>query len=191
MERITPLLRTGYLPLRLMHSLISNRFCWITQKKNILVILNRFKMLFACTLKRTISFKIFAKLYVSKTLRNLELTLMRFLSVMELPEKIKNYENSTYAKYKSPSWIYIQNKGPRVERKITMSLMDFGARLIPLQKGDKRPARKFANHDFTKDEINNFIRHGYNVGLLVQPKFIFIDIDTPENHKADGITNFG
>ena len=54
-----------------------------------------------------------------------------------------------------------------------MSLMDFGARLIPLQKGGKRPARKFANHDFTKAEINNFIRHGYNVGLLAQPKFIF------------------
>lgn len=78
----------------------------------------------------------------------------------------------------------------RIGRKIKMSLMDFGARLIPLQKGGKRPARKFANHDFTKDEINNFIRHGYNVGLLAQPKFIFIDIDTPENHKVDGITNF-
>ena len=30
----------------------------------------------------------------------------------------------------------------RIERKIKMSLMDFGARLIPLQKGGKRPARK-------------------------------------------------
>lgn len=71
-----------------------------------------------------------------------------------------------------------------------MSLMDFGAKLIPLQKGGKRPACKFANREFTRDEITHFIHHGYNVGLLAQPKFIFLDIDTPENHKADGISNF-
>lgn len=68
------------------------------------------------------------------------------------------------------------------------TILDYGGKLIPLKENGKKPATKFAGVDFTPQFMASHIQNGGNVGLLVQPNFIFIDIDV--SHGDDGMHNF-
>ena len=110
MERITPLLRTGYLPLRLMHSLYQQSVLLDNPEEKYSRHFESFQNAFRMYLKENYIVQDIRKIMRVEDIKELGINFDEISSVMELPEKIKNYENSTYAKYKSPSWIYIQNK---------------------------------------------------------------------------------
>lgn len=71
-----------------------------------------------------------------------------------------------------------------------MDLKKYGAQFIPLVKGGKMPAKKFSGRTFTAEELTKHVKNGGNLGLLAQPHFLFIDIDTPEAHGNNGFDNF-
>lgn len=70
------------------------------------------------------------------------------------------------------------------------NLIKYGARFIPLEPRGKKPIRKFKGTEFSTTELMDHIKQGGNLGLLAQPNFIFIDIDTKEAHADDGFSNF-
>ena len=72
-----------------------------------------------------------------------------------------------------------------------MSFLDYDPHVIPLIANGKKPAKKIANVEFNLGDVFEGAKKGKNnVGLLAQPNFVFVDIDTPQGHGTDGIGNF-
>lgn len=71
-----------------------------------------------------------------------------------------------------------------------VDLTKYGAKFIPLVRNGKIPATKIKNVTFTPNQLRSYLHNGYNLGLLAQPHFIFIDVDTKEAHGQDGLHNF-
>lgn len=56
-------------------------------------------------------------------------------------------------------------------------------RLIPLKGGisGKQPRDKgFATNDYTFDEIEQNVKNGGNVGMMIEPGMVDVDLDWPE-----------
>lgn len=72
-----------------------------------------------------------------------------------------------------------------------MSFLDYDPHVIPLIANGKKPAKKFENVEFNLGDVFEGAKKGKNnIGLLAQPNFVFVDIDTPQGHGTDGIGNF-
>lgn len=73
-----------------------------------------------------------------------------------------------------------------------VNLSSIGARFIPLIANGKKPAGKFKDKSFTREQLVSHINHGGNLGLLAQPNFVFIDIDSVSHGKngVNGLVNF-
>ena len=74
-----------------------------------------------------------------------------------------------------------------------MSILDFNPKVIPLIKNGKKPAQKYRNRAIPFNLEKTIMRASkgeINVGLLMAPTFLAIDIDTLEGHADDGINNF-
>lgn len=69
-----------------------------------------------------------------------------------------------------------------------MSLLDYNPQFIPLRNNAKQPAYSYRNRSFDHKFLRHHLASGGNIGLLAQPNFIFIDIDT--SHGEDGLENF-
>lgn len=69
-----------------------------------------------------------------------------------------------------------------------MSLLDYDPQFIPLKNNAKQPAYSYRNRSFDHKFLKQHLARGGNIGLLAQPNFIFIDIDT--SHGEDGLGNF-
>lgn len=76
-----------------------------------------------------------------------------------------------------------------------MSYKDYEPHFVLLSHNSKIPPKgySFKNRDPKTKEIMKHLDKGGNLGLLAQPNFVFVDIDSPqsENHSgADGLNNF-
>lgn len=71
-----------------------------------------------------------------------------------------------------------------------VDLSQYGARFIPLVPNGKVPKTKYKNVTFSKAQLKRYLKEGCNLGLLAQPRFIFLDVDTKQAHGEDGIGHF-
>lgn len=71
-----------------------------------------------------------------------------------------------------------------------VDLTKYGAKFIPLVPNGKVPAAKIKNVTYSPEQLRDYLKRGCNLGLLAQPHFIFIDVDTKEAHGHDGLRNF-
>lgn len=76
-----------------------------------------------------------------------------------------------------------------------MSYKNYDPHFVLLSHNSKVPPKgyRFKDRNPTAKEILNHLENGGNLGLLAQPNFVFVDIDSAqsENHNgADGLNNF-
>lgn len=110
MLRISPLLHSGYLPLRMMHLLYQQSVLLDNPEEKYSRHFESFQNAFKMYLKDKFVVQPQEGILRVENPADLGIDLNDVSNVMDLPKELENYENTKYAKYKSPFWVYIQNK---------------------------------------------------------------------------------